>query len=151
MFLKPPGWRPAELGGFQGPVQRDRASYHKWDTRAAAGVNGYVAFQFVVAVAVTSFFLFRQGDRRGRSWAMAAGIIWTVMDLGVLLEGKRWGWWLELARLASLVVRPAWRATSSRGTRAWPSPPRWPAFRWCGAFSCWAGMAKGGDPIFGGR
>ena len=35
---------------------------------------------------------------------MAGWIIWTVMDLGVLLEGKRWGWWLELARLASLVV-----------------------------------------------
>jgi len=105
VFLKPPGWRPAELGGFQGPVQRDRANYHKWDTRAAAGVNGYVAFQFVVAVAVTSFFLFRQGDLGvGRSWAMAGWIIWTVMDLGVLLEGKRWGWWLELARLASLMV-----------------------------------------------
>jgi len=56
-------------------------------------------------VAVTSFFLFRQGDLGvGRSWAMAGWIIWTVMDLGVLLEGKRWGWWLELARLASLVV-----------------------------------------------
>ncbi|MEZ4761293.1 MAG: hypothetical protein R2810_16140 [Flavobacteriales bacterium] len=40
--------------------------------RGRRGEDGYVAFQFAVAVAVTSFFLFRQGDLGvGRSWAMA--------------------------------------------------------------------------------
>ncbi len=92
VFLKPPGWKPAELGGFEGPTQKDRATYRKFDTAASAPVVAYVGAQFVLLLAVTSFFLFRQADLGTvRMWLTAGLIVVWVMDLGLLLEGgRRW-------------------------------------------------------------
>ncbi|MEO8590154.1 MAG: sterol desaturase family protein [Flavobacteriales bacterium] len=99
VFLKPPGWRPAELGGFDGPKAKDRATYRKFDTDATRAVNIYVAVQFAALLAVTTYFLFLQHTLAPVvQWCLAALIIWWVMDMGVALEGKRWGLWSEVVR-----------------------------------------------------
>lgn len=101
LFLKPPGWLPPELGGFQGPVAKDRSTYRKFDTRIASSTTGYVVAQFILLLITTTLFLFRQGDLGGlRSAALACVIVLWVMDLGLLLEGKRWALWPELLRIA---------------------------------------------------
>lgn len=103
VFLKPPGWRPAELGGPERPRARDKASYHKYDTQVPRALTGYVVAQFILLLAITTLFLFRQGDLgTWRAWAVAGLIIVWVMDMGVLLEGKRWAVWAEVARIALL-------------------------------------------------
>ncbi|HEY0978199.1 MAG TPA: sterol desaturase family protein [Flavobacteriales bacterium] len=107
VFLKPPGWRPAELGGFQGPKAKDPATYTKFDTAVARSINGYVAAQFLVLLAVTTFFLFRQKDlEQWQQWAMAGIILLSVMDLGILLEGaSTLGLFaLEILRIVSLAL-----------------------------------------------
>jgi len=100
VFLKPPGWKPAELGGFEGPTQKDRATYRKFDTEASFAVTGYVVAQFILLLAVTSFFLFRQVDLGPlRMWITAGLIVLWVMDLGLLLEGgRRWVMGVEVFR-----------------------------------------------------
>lgn len=110
VFLKPPGWHPQELGGFQGPTAKDRASYRKFDTTVNTGISTYVAIQFVLLLAVSSFFLFRQGDLSSlQRWATALLIVIWVMDLGLLLEGiKRWVVALEFARMAILSALLLW-------------------------------------------
>jgi hypothetical protein len=104
VFLKPPGWKPDELGGFEGPTQKDRATYRKFDTEASSAVTGYVVSQFVMLLATTSFFLFRQGDLgTTRMWATAVLIVLWVMDLGLLLEGgRRWVLGMEVFRAVVL-------------------------------------------------
>jgi alkylglycerol monooxygenase len=105
VFLKPPGWRPQELGGFEGPTAKDRATYRKFDTQVQAPVVGYVAMQFVLLLGVSTFFLFGQ-DALGtaRMWAMAGLIVVWVMGLGLLLEGRRSGVVIEVARLVGLLL-----------------------------------------------
>lgn len=110
VFIKPPGWQPEELGGYQGPTAKDRASYRKFDTSVSAAVSGYVALQFVLLLAVSSFFLFRQGDlNTTQLWVTAALIVIWVMNMGLLLEGgKRWVLALELLRISTLAALLLW-------------------------------------------
>lgn len=105
LFLKPPGWLPAELGGYQGPVSKDRSTYRKFDTQIVRRTSVYVVAQFILLLATTTLFLFRQGDLGSLRSAMLAGVIvlW-VMDLGLLLEGKRWAIWPELMRIAAFTA-----------------------------------------------
>lgn len=99
----PPGWRPAELGGRQFPKERDRATYRKFDTRVPRAVAAHVAVQFVLLLAVTTFFLFRQAAfGEVLKWAVATVILVWVMGLGLLLEGRRWAAWVEAVRALAL-------------------------------------------------
>lgn len=100
VFLKPPGWRPAELGGFQGPQAKDRATYRKFDTAVRSDVRAYVALQFMLLLAMTTLFLFKQQFLPPWSRTVAALlIIWWVMDMGLLLEPHRHAVMLEGARI----------------------------------------------------
>lgn len=104
VFLRPPGWFPEELGGMQGPKAKG-PGYRKFDTRVDRYTTRYVLLQFVVLLAVTTFFLFRQADlARWQELAVAGLIIVSVMDLGILLEGRRGILPLELVR----IVWTAW-------------------------------------------
>ena|SRR5436190_597764 len=103
--MKPPGWRPAELGGFDGPKARDRATHLKFDTLAPRAVNAYVAVQFALLVGMTSYFLFLQHTLSSIvQWCLAGLIIWWVMNMGIALEGKRWGLWSEIGRTGALLA-----------------------------------------------
>lgn len=110
VFIKPPGWQPEELGGYQGPTAKDRANYRKFDTSVSAAVSGYVGLQFVLLLAVSSFFLFRQGDlNTTQLWVTAVLIVIWVMNMGLLLEGgKRWVLALELLRISTLAALLLW-------------------------------------------
>jgi sterol desaturase/sphingolipid hydroxylase (fatty acid hydroxylase superfamily) len=112
VFIKPPGWRPDYLGGFDGPKAKDRATYRKFDTRVSDAANAYVAVQFALLLAITSFFLFQQ-DKLSllAQWTTAALIGWWVMNLGVMLEAHRWAVLSETGRvvlvgLATALVLP---------------------------------------------
>jgi sterol desaturase/sphingolipid hydroxylase (fatty acid hydroxylase superfamily) len=98
-FLKPPGWRPAYLGGFQGPQAKDKASYTKFDTPITQPVRTYVAVQFAVLLAVTTGFLFQHTLLPAWvEWSAAALIVLWLMDLGMLLDGRAGGTTLEAVR-----------------------------------------------------
>jgi hypothetical protein len=105
VFLKPPGWRPAELGGFQGPRAKDRATYRKFDTPVAKEVRGYVAVQFTLLLVVTTLFLFKQ--ELLSPWLQAGAallIIWWVMDMGLLMEAHRRAVMLESGRILAFAL-----------------------------------------------
>jgi len=103
VFLKPPGWRPIELGGFQGPVKKDRDTFRKFDTVVPRSWVRYAGIQFILLIAVTSYFLFLQHTLTAPvQWALGGLIIWWVMDLGALMEGKRWALFSEALRTSVL-------------------------------------------------
>lgn len=100
VFLKPPGWKPQELGGFEGATAKDRSVYRKYDTQVTSGATGYVIAQFILLLAVVTFFLFRQDDLgTARMWATAGLIVVWVMTMGLLLEGRRWALGVEVLRV----------------------------------------------------
>jgi alkylglycerol monooxygenase len=91
LFLAPPGWRPAELGGFEPPPEIDRERYQKFEIALPAAVKAYVLAQFVVVLAFGVLFLFRQADWTPAARLAAAGaIVASLAVLSGLLERKRW-------------------------------------------------------------
>ena len=54
LFLSPPGWQPAELGGFEPPPEVDRATYRKFETPLPRGLALYAFAQFVLVLLGTT-------------------------------------------------------------------------------------------------
>jgi hypothetical protein len=113
ILTKPPGWRPAELGGFEAPPEVDRKSYERFEVPASKGVKTYVFAQFVVLNLFVAWFLHRQGALgAGLRVALSLAIVWSVVSLAALLDGRRWAPILEgvralaLGLAAALFIRP---------------------------------------------
>ena len=105
VFLKPPGWRPLYLGGPDRPKATGRPTHRVLEDRAHRAVSGYVVAQFAVLVCATAVFLFLQESMDPpRQWLSAALILWWVMNLGALLDGRRWGVWSEVGRISLLAA-----------------------------------------------
>jgi sterol desaturase/sphingolipid hydroxylase (fatty acid hydroxylase superfamily) len=103
LFVKPPGWQPDDLGGFQAAPAVEAATYRKWDTPVGRGLAVYGFVQFAVVLAAASLLLFRQATLP-RAWvaAGAAFVVVSLVALAGLFERKRWAAPLEAARLAVL-------------------------------------------------
>lgn len=113
LFLAPPGWQPAELGGFEPPPEVDRATYQKFRTPLARGLALYAFAQFALVLIAVTWMLFRQQEATLplRSLAALAAVL-SLAAVGGLLERKPWAFALEWARLAALPV-VSWLATGS--------------------------------------
>ena len=104
LFLKPPGWRPVDLGGFQ-PAPQVVAGGARWAVPLSGGRAAYVGIQFVLTLAATAALLFRAGGLAAPvQLALSAGIGVSLVALGGLLERKPWAWPLELGRVLALAL-----------------------------------------------
>jgi alkylglycerol monooxygenase len=113
LYLRPPGWRPDDLGGYEAPPEVDRATYRKFTTPLPRGLAAYVLVQFVLTLAGTSALLFLQkGAPRPLLAAGAAFAMVSLVAIGGLLERKPWSPALEQVRLAALPL-VGWLATGS--------------------------------------
>jgi sterol desaturase/sphingolipid hydroxylase (fatty acid hydroxylase superfamily) len=105
MLWAAPGWRPADQGGFLAPPEIDRATQRRFDPPLARGLSLYVLLQFVAVLVFTSVMLFNQ-----KRWSVAllgagtAAVVWSLVGLGALLEGKRWALAAEVGRVAVLAL-----------------------------------------------
>ncbi len=105
VFLKPPGWRPDELGGFQPAPEVDPATYRKWAVPVSRRRAVYVFAQFALLMGATGLFLSRQ-PRLGTLLTVTGALVVlaSLVALGGLLERKRWAPWLEAARVAAALL-----------------------------------------------
>lgn len=103
----PPGWYPAELGGFRPPKAVDKNIYTKFDVEVSKGLNIYLFVQYLLILGMTSFFLF---NTAGMSWALMAliagfivlsvtllGMVFEKRSLAIRIESLRFGVTLLLA------------------------------------------------------
>jgi len=105
IFVKPPGWRPADLGGFDAPPEVDRDTYRKFDVPVGKAVKVYVFVQFVALNLFSAWFLARQQDlAAGLRVALGLAIVWSVASLSALLDGRRWAPAFEGFRASTQVV-----------------------------------------------
>ena len=113
VFLKPPGWQPAELGGFL-PAPEVDPGHVKYETAAPGGLALYVFVQFVIALGGTTVLLFRQDDlAAGPRAAAAAAILVSLVALGGLLERKAWAFSLETLRVLLILLAAVVGAASA--------------------------------------
>lgn len=105
VFVAPPGWHPAELGGYQPPKEIDKSRYHSYDIDLSKAIHLYIVVNFSVALATSVLLLFND-----LKWPMAAKLacgtysIWTIANLGGLFEGRQWVVASEFARCIALPI-----------------------------------------------
>lgn len=102
VFLKPPGWRPDYLGGFQAaPELGDNPV--KFDVPFPKRLGWYVALQFGVCLGLTAAFLFTYVHLSLLLQVAAALVLtWSLVNFGFLMEGRMMGFYLEFARMFAL-------------------------------------------------
>jgi alkylglycerol monooxygenase len=104
MFLMPPGWHPAELGGFL-PAPEVDPGHVKYETAAPTGLALYVFSQFLVVLGAATALLFRQDALSlGARAAGAAFIVVTLVALGGLFDRKPWAFSLEAFRICLVAI-----------------------------------------------
>ena len=104
VFIKPPGWFPAKLGGFKSAPEIDVQNYKKFDTEYSKGLMAYVVFQFLIALTIGSTLLFLYAKLQPFTVAfLAIFTILTLLSCGALLEGKKWLNYFEYFRIITSI------------------------------------------------
>jgi len=113
VFIKPPGWQPKELGGFQQAPELDKSSYEKYNVKIHQSVSTYVLVQFVLVVLFSAFMLFDAGSDNGilfknniQKYYTAFIFVFTLLNCGGMFEKKSWVPILEYVRLLAVLVLP---------------------------------------------
>jgi sterol desaturase/sphingolipid hydroxylase (fatty acid hydroxylase superfamily) len=132
LWLRPPEWRPADLESAKlgeeaaaaaastPAVGRDRRA-----GRAAVPrpIDVYIAVNFVLVLgAALLSMVYTDRVTTGGSALIAAELLVAFVVWGALIEAKRWAFWLEWARLGSLVVVAAVLGASGAAAES-VSPP----------------------------
>lgn len=118
VWFAPPEWRPADLGGPVVVPEVDHANYRKYDVPSTRALDAYVGVHFAVIAAVTTALLWFHRDAPAPIVvATAAWILATLVAWSGLVQARRWGLPLEVARLAAGV---GLAAAIARGGAAWP-------------------------------
>lgn len=104
LFFAPPEWAPAGAPPHVAkPVTPETRP--KWDVSSPALVRWYVRFWLAWLVAATFSLLWCRSSLETNQVALAVGgILVTLVAGAALLEGKRWAWPFEAARLVALIA-----------------------------------------------
>lgn len=103
-FMKP-GWKPRGLGEMTPIPEVDPATYHKYDPQIPTGLSIYNLVQFILVIIVSLTLL----NKIVVPFTLAGGaigvwVIGSLVILGILLEGRRAGYWLEWSRQTLMLV-----------------------------------------------
>ncbi len=100
VFIKPPGWFPDSMGGFQHPQEIDIKLYKKYSPDYSKALIPYVLVQFVLFLSLSNYLITAY---RGMSMlqlsSCTALVIATLTLCGALLEQKKWVKRFEYARI----------------------------------------------------
>jgi alkylglycerol monooxygenase len=111
IWLAPPEWLPADMGGPVTIPEVDRATRELYDTPRVGPLNGYVTLHFTLLGVATALLLLRVDDGSPLELgALASWIVASTAAWGGLFEGRRWALPLEIARVISAPLLVAWLA-----------------------------------------
>ncbi|MEO9885423.1 MAG: sterol desaturase family protein [Balneola sp.] len=104
MLFKQPGWLPDYLGGVQSP-ETVSDQFQKYNADVSfIWMKVYIFVQFLIATAVTAYFLFNFSDfSTAAKITFSAWIVISTAMLGVLFESKsKKLFWIEILRLCAI-------------------------------------------------
>ena len=109
VWIAPPEWRPADLGGPVTIPEVSRATQHRYDTRSPRVVNAYILLSFGIASgATTALMRVSPSLSWGENGAVVALILASLAVWAGLEERKGWAVPLEIAKLAGAAALGAW-------------------------------------------
>jgi len=153
LWMKGPGWKPQWLAAASpappGPTVLTDGEAGKYDRRPPRPLLGYALAQFALAIAGTLLLLWREERLGGAERvALALAVAWTVVDVGLLFDGRRRVVSLELLRLGAVCAGIAWFSsrTVSRGAFAFAVGVALTATAFCAAWLLRRRRALGGPP-----
>ncbi len=105
VYLKPPGWQPSYLGGFQAPQDIDLASYSKYDKDGLKKDHIYIFFVFLFCLALSTAILFLKDTISSIPLYSTMGYLLVTLGIcGGLLENRKWLIPAEYARIIALLL-----------------------------------------------
>jgi hypothetical protein len=100
VFIKPPGWFPAKLGGYKSAPEIDVSTYQKFNTTSNWSIIFYVSFQFLIALTTGSLLLFLYAKLSLVLLAVSSCFVFaTLLSCGALFEQKSWLKFFEYFRI----------------------------------------------------
>lgn len=100
VFLKPPGWQPDYLGGFQAPPEVDKSGYSKFENHGLKTHHTYVFFVFAICLGLSStILLLKENLTDIPLYSTMAYLLVTLAISGGLMENKKWIIPAEYARV----------------------------------------------------
>jgi alkylglycerol monooxygenase len=99
VFWKPPSWQPGGAAPVHGEVVSPD-TFRKYDTPLSTARSLYLIAQYTLLLAAATALVFYAATLP--AWFVAAGaacVVFGVTSVGALIEHKRWGVPLEVARL----------------------------------------------------
>ena len=113
VWVKPPEWRPADLGGPVVVPEVDRTTRQKYAVPLDRRIVGYIAGQFLIVAFVVFALLWFKSSLPTAIVLTAGGIVLAALgSWSGLLERKRWAIPLETVRLLALIALSAAIASS---------------------------------------
>ncbi|MBV6505974.1 MAG: hypothetical protein ILNGONEN_01541 [Syntrophorhabdaceae bacterium] len=104
-WLMPPGWRPKELPPLPPHPEVTPATIVKYDTTIPLGLQLYVLLHFMPTIWGVTLILNHENDWPwSRLILVAALILFTVLNMGGILDKKSWVFKFEITRLLMLAI-----------------------------------------------
>jgi hypothetical protein len=155
----PPGWRPDDAGpvvhvGVAGPEHHEGGTwivapevtvdnFRKFDPVVPRSVTWYAFVQFlVVLVAAVKTLALAGSLPLAQTGALVFYLALALTNIGGLLEGERWGFVLEQARLLSLVAATGTLLVVGSMPRLWVAM----ALVWFAGSAVWLWAIAGEEP-----
>lgn len=105
VWVKPPGWKPADLGESVVPPEIDRSNYKKFDTKIPYTLTIYTILQFLFGMGASMIYIeFKKELPLLEMVVLGFYILWTLWNIGAIFELKTSGMVSELIRLASIAA-----------------------------------------------
>jgi sterol desaturase/sphingolipid hydroxylase (fatty acid hydroxylase superfamily) len=108
VWFRPPGWRPESMKDYKFLTERmdktgKAALYDRFDTRTPSLLSQYGLIWFILATSATFLVLLKAGSlATSVVSAVSILVVWSLLNVGGLLELKKWAWYSELLRLVTL-------------------------------------------------
>lgn len=98
VWIASPAWKPE---GYVAPAAPPLLERKKYDPPASRALVRYVGVQYVMVIGVTFCLMMWHGVIATPALVLGAlAVLGGLLAFGALLEGRRWGIWVEGARLA---------------------------------------------------
>lgn len=105
IFIMPPGWQPAELGGRQYAPDISIDSYVKYNPDYSNKTAIYIIVQFLTGLIGGSLLIFYNANLL--PYQLITGAVYVIITLvscGAFLDGKIWVKYFEAIRIIGLLV-----------------------------------------------
>ncbi len=106
IWFRRTGWRPADMAEKYPKRSSDLATFHKFKTQLAPGVQRYTVVQFIFAIVMIVWIGVVYASQGLEAVILPCILFWTVLySIGMLNDGKRFAPEFEMVRL--FIVMPA--------------------------------------------